>query len=118
MHHSYWSRVETGERQTPSPRHLKAMAQVLKVPAEDLYALAGYDIPERLPSFRPYLRATTYLPPEAIDDLERYYDMVRAYYGIPKDQPVFPPRREALKARREELKRQAAEEDKQPRRAA
>lgn len=32
------------------------------------------------------------LPPDAIRDLEQYLDMLRSYYGIPADQPVFPPR--------------------------
>ncbi len=29
---------------------------------------------------------------EAVADLERYFEMLRAYYNIPKDQPVFPPK--------------------------
>ena len=32
------------------------------------------------------------LPPEAIRDLEQYLEMLRSYYGIPADRPVFPPR--------------------------
>lgn len=89
---SYWSRLETGEYQTPNPRFLVAMARALDLESEDLYALAGYAIPERLPELVPYLRAATPLPPEAIRDLEKYYAQLRAYYGIPDDQPVFPPR--------------------------
>lgn len=36
------------------------------------------------------------LPPEAIRDLEQYLEMLRSYYGIPADQPVFPPRPKAI----------------------
>lgn len=89
---SYWNRMENGHYQNPAPPHLSAIAEVLKVPVEDLYGLAGYDVPERLPSFQPYLRAKYNLPPEAISDLERYFEYLRSYYGIPKDQPVFPPK--------------------------
>jgi hypothetical protein len=68
------------------------MARTLSTPIEDLYGLVGYDIPERLPSFRPYLRTKYSLPPEAVADLERYFELLRNYYNIAKDQPVFPPK--------------------------
>ena len=89
---SYWNKLENGHYQSPAPQHLQTIARVLGVPTEDLYGLAGYDIPERLPSFQPYLRAKYDLPPEAIADLERYFELLRNYYGIPKDRPVFPPK--------------------------
>jgi transcriptional regulator with XRE-family HTH domain len=89
---SYWNKLENGHYQSPAPQHLQTIADVLNVPTEDLYGLAGYDIPKRLPSFQPYLRAKYDLPPEAIADLERYFDFLRYQYGIPKDQPVFPPK--------------------------
>jgi transcriptional regulator with XRE-family HTH domain len=89
---SYWAKLETGHYSKPAPQHLSTIAGVLGVAVEDLYGLAGYDIPERLPSFQPYLRAKYDLPPEAIADLERYFDLLRSHYGIPQDQPVFPPK--------------------------
>jgi transcriptional regulator with XRE-family HTH domain len=89
---SYWNKMENGHYQNPAPQYLSRIAYVLKVPVEDLYALAGYDIPRGLPGFKPYLRAKYDLPPEAIAQLEGYFDYLRNYYGIPKDQPVFPPR--------------------------
>jgi transcriptional regulator with XRE-family HTH domain len=89
---SYWNKLENGHYQTPSPQNLQSIAGVLKVPTEDLYGLAGYEIPTRLPSFAPYLRAKYDLPPEAVADLERYFELLRSYFGVPKDQPVFPPR--------------------------
>lgn len=54
--------------------------------------MVGYEIPERLPSFSPYLRTKYDLPPEAVAELERYFDMLRSYYGIPEDALVFPPK--------------------------
>lgn len=89
---SYWNKLENGHYQSPAPQHLQTIARVLDVPTEDLYGLAGYDIPERLPSFTPYLRAKYDLPAEAVADLERYFELLRNYYGVPKDQPVYPPR--------------------------
>jgi transcriptional regulator with XRE-family HTH domain len=95
LHFSYWSKLESGRYEAPSPKYLQTIARTLDVDTEDLYALAGYDIPERLPTFTPYLRAKYELPPEAVADLERYFKMLRAYYGIPKDKPVFPPKPKA-----------------------
>jgi transcriptional regulator with XRE-family HTH domain len=92
LHPSYWSKLETGQYEAPSPKHLQVIARTLDVDIEDMYSLAGYDIPERLPTFKPYLRAKYDLPPEAIADLERYFDLLRSHFGIPKDKPVFPPK--------------------------
>ena len=45
------------------------------------------------PAESPAVPAGKYdLPPEAIADLERYFELLRNYYGIPKDRPVFPPK--------------------------
>lgn len=92
LHRSYWSKVEHDQYDAPSPRYLQVMAHTLDVPFEDLFGLAGYDSPKRLPSFTPYLRAKYQLPPEAVRDLEKYFELLRNHYGIPKDQPVFPPK--------------------------
>jgi transcriptional regulator with XRE-family HTH domain len=92
LHYSYWNKLENGQYEQPAPKYLRIIAETLEVPVEDLLALAGYDLPERLPSFTPYLRAKYELPPEAVADLERYFDLLRNFYGIPKDQPVFPPK--------------------------
>jgi transcriptional regulator with XRE-family HTH domain len=92
LHVSYWSKLETGHYKSPSPKHLQTIARVIDVRYEDLYGLAGYDTPERLPTFAPYLRAKYELPPQAIGELERYFEMLRNFYDIPPDQPVFPPK--------------------------
>jgi transcriptional regulator with XRE-family HTH domain len=92
LHLSYWSKLEAGKYEAPAPKHLMAIARALKVDFENLYSLAGYESPDRLPTFTPYLRAKYQLPPEAVADLERYFELLRNYYDIPKDQPVFPPK--------------------------
>jgi len=92
LHHSYWSYLEAGKYHNPRPAHLQLVAEALEVPFEDLYGMAGYEVPQRLPSFRPYLRAKYDLPPEAITQLESYFSLLRSHFGIPQDQPVFPPK--------------------------
>jgi transcriptional regulator with XRE-family HTH domain len=89
---SYWNKLENGHYNNPAPQHLSTIASVLGIPVADLYGLAGYEIPDGLPSFQPYLRAKYDLPAEAIADLERYFELLRNYYGVPEDQPVFPPK--------------------------
>jgi transcriptional regulator with XRE-family HTH domain len=109
LHLSYWSKLEDGQYESPAPKHLMTIARALKVDFEDLYGLAGYELPERLPSFTPYLRAKYELPPEAVTDLERYFELLRAYYDIPKDQPVFPPKpKKASKPKTDATSRRAA----------
>ena len=92
LHYSYWNKLENGQYHQPAPKYLRIIAETINAPLEDLLALAGYDIPDRLPSFKPYLRAKYELPAEAVADLERYFELLRAYYDIPTDQPVFPPK--------------------------
>jgi transcriptional regulator with XRE-family HTH domain len=66
--------LENGHYLTPSPDRLQRLADVLGVDFEDLYALASYDRPERLPSFGPYLRARyDELPDDVIADVEAYF---------------------------------------------
>ncbi len=81
--HSYVAKVEAGRFQSVSPDNLAAFARALDVPAADLYALGGYKLPEALPTFAPYLR-TRYreeLPEQAIDQLNEYFELLRAKYA-------------------------------------
>jgi transcriptional regulator with XRE-family HTH domain len=97
--YKYWSKVEIGDLRLPSARHLTLMATTIAAPIEDLYGLVGYDFPERLPSLGPYLRTKYDLPPEALADLEHYFDLLRSYYDIPEGAPVFPPKQSGSSSR-------------------
>jgi transcriptional regulator with XRE-family HTH domain len=67
-------RVEEGDYLSPAPDRLQRLAEAFAVDFEDLYALAGYDRPERLPSFGPYLRSKyDDLPEDILADVERYF---------------------------------------------
>lgn len=75
------SRLERGERMVSSPEPLARIAHALDIDEQDLYALAGYRIPDGLPDFAPYLRAKYDLPPAAIDQLQRYFKEVDDQYN-------------------------------------
>lgn len=80
-HHSYLARIESGAYASPAPKQLKAIARVLGAPIEDLYALAGYQVPERLPALAPYLRVKYDLPEQAVGQLQDYFELLSAKYG-------------------------------------
>lgn len=79
--HSFIAKLEAGRFQTVSPDNLTALARALDVAPEDLFTLSGYTVPERLPTFGPYLR-TRYgeLPEQAIDQLNEYFELLRGKY--------------------------------------
>jgi len=83
----YLLRLERGEYQQPSAAVLQGLARVLDIAITDLYALAGYVMPEGLPAFEPYLRVTTDLPDHAIEQLGDYYAMLKTKYGAGANGP-------------------------------
>ncbi len=92
FHRSYWNKLEDGHYNSPSPKHLRVIGKVLRCPLDDLYSLAGHTPSEELPTIGPYLRAKYDLPRGATAELERYFDYLRDYYGIPKGRRVYPPK--------------------------
>jgi transcriptional regulator with XRE-family HTH domain len=77
------SHVEKGAH-VPAPETLALLSTVLDIPLADLYQAAGYPIPDRPPSLRPYLRGNFGLPEDALDDVERYLELVtKAYANSP-----------------------------------
>ncbi len=90
--YSYIGKLESGVYQMPNPEVLRSIAEAIQCKPADLHVLAGYKIGGDLPGFGPYLRSQYHLPPEAIDQLESYFTFLRNQYGIPEDQPVFPPK--------------------------
>jgi len=76
LHHSYLSRVESGSFR-PSPEKLQRIAVVLELNYEDLFAIAGYHVPEGLPSFVPYLRAKYDMSQGDTQRFVEYFDRLR-----------------------------------------
>ncbi|MGZ6609005.1 MAG: helix-turn-helix domain-containing protein [Solirubrobacteraceae bacterium] len=73
---TYWSKLELGDVRAPNPRYLAAIANTLEVPVQELYGLAGYYLPEQLPSFGPYLRARYDLDAAAFAQLLAVFEQV------------------------------------------
>ncbi|GAB4940040.1 hypothetical protein MAHJHV49_01320 [Mycobacterium avium subsp. hominissuis] len=74
-------RIEQGMIPTPKAESLKAIGQVLGIPAVDLFTIVGWIPSGELPSIGPYLRAKySGLPDEALQDIEaRIRGLARAY---------------------------------------
>jgi transcriptional regulator with XRE-family HTH domain len=84
IHHAGLARIELGE-QRPTPDTLLALAQALELDEADLFALAGYRLPDRLPSFPAYLRAKYRMPEEAATQLNEYFGFLAEKYKISLD---------------------------------
>ena len=81
--HSYIHKLEAGWFQSISPENVQALATALELDPQDLFALAGYRVPDGLPTLMPYMR-TKYgedLPDEALQELSSYFDYLRNKYG-------------------------------------
>jgi transcriptional regulator with XRE-family HTH domain len=91
IHRTYLSRLELGQYRRPSREVLQRIARVLEVDYRDLYALCGYDAPEGLPSFVPYLRAKyPMLDDQAVWQLNEYFAALKLTRGITDNEA--PPR--------------------------
>jgi len=76
-------RIEQGAFAAPRPDKLSRIAEALRLPLADVFALAEYVVPDELPTFAPYLRAKyRALPTAALAELERHFDDLSARYGI------------------------------------
>jgi DNA-binding Xre family transcriptional regulator len=80
LHHSFLSKLEAGAYEHLSADSLMALSKALDLPPADLFSLAGYRLPESLPSFGPYLR-TRYgqeLSQADLSALTHLFDALRA----------------------------------------
>lgn len=83
------SRIERGQIAAPQASSLKAIAQVLDIPATDLFVLADL-LPEgELPTFKPYLRAKYgELPDDAVAELEASFARIARQHGYDPNGPA------------------------------
>jgi transcriptional regulator with XRE-family HTH domain len=83
IHRTYLSRLESGEYRRPSLELLQRIARVLEVDYRDLFTMCGYDRPEGLPSFVPYLRAKyPKLDDRAVWQLNEYFTLLKQTRGL------------------------------------
>ena len=79
-------RLEQGLFTAPRPDKLARFAQLLGLRLADLYAKAGYIVPDELPSFASYLPVRyPKLPQEAVAELERHFDGLLERFGLSAD---------------------------------
>jgi len=83
--HSFISKLEAATYEGVSPDTLMALARALGLAPEDLFSLAGYRLPDALPSFGPYLRARygEELPPGARAALLEVFETLRKQHPGP-----------------------------------
>ena len=83
INHSSLVRIENGRVAEPGPDKLKRIAQALGLSPADVFERAGYAVADDLPTMKPYLR-TKYreLPPEAMEQIERYAARIAKKHGI------------------------------------
>lgn len=76
------TRLEQGQILSPRAENLRAIGEVLAIPAADLFAVAAWLPRKELPTFRPYLRSKyRELPPEAIAEIEEAFERIARDYG-------------------------------------
>jgi transcriptional regulator with XRE-family HTH domain len=76
-------RVEHGRFASPRPAKLARIAEALNLELADVYARAGYLVPDGLPSFEPYLAAKyRNLPETAVTELVGHFDELAARHGV------------------------------------
>ena len=75
--------LEQGRIEQPKAATLRAIGQVLGIPAAELYAVVGWLPPTELPAFRPYLRSKYQeLPESAVTEIEAVFDRLARDYGL------------------------------------
>lgn len=76
-------RIEQGAFAAPRPDKLARIAEALHLSLADVYARAGYVVPDELPTFREYL-ATRYreLPDGAVGELSKLFDELVIRHGL------------------------------------
>lgn len=76
-------RIEQGKFAAPRPDKLARFAQLLGFPLADLFARAGYLVPDELPSFSAYLEAKyPDLPETAKAELEQRFNELAQRHGV------------------------------------
>lgn len=77
------TRFERGAFTAPSPDKLAAFARLLRMSLADVFAEAGYVVPDDLPTFGSYLSAKyPDLPTYAMSELSRHFVELAERHGI------------------------------------
>ena len=80
-------RIENGQYRSPEAESLARIANALDISVHEVFERAGYMTNEDLPAMAPYLRTKYDMPPEALEQIERYAKRVAKKHGIDIDGP-------------------------------
>jgi transcriptional regulator with XRE-family HTH domain len=72
------------DRFVPKAKSLAALARVLELSTTELTTLSGADYPHDAPSLPAMLRAEYDLPPEAIEQVQRYVERMARKHATPE----------------------------------
>jgi transcriptional regulator with XRE-family HTH domain len=76
------TRLEHGKVHNPRPNTLCSLATALNLPLADLFSMAGYTVPNDLPSIKPYLRTKySFLPAEEVTAIGNEVEWMAAMYS-------------------------------------
>jgi len=90
MRQSTITRIERGQFASPAPDKLARIAAVLGLSLADLYARAGYFVPDELPSFHAYLPAKyRELPAAAVAQLVELFEALATQHGLQHASPAL-----------------------------
>jgi transcriptional regulator with XRE-family HTH domain len=89
VHDSTVLRIESGQFAAPRPDKLARFAALLNIDLADLYAKAGYLVPDSLPGFDAYV-STKYpdLPVDVRTELVQWFDQLMVEHGLTSLAPV------------------------------
>lgn len=77
------SRIEQGLISAPRPDKLARVAEALGLTLADVYAMAGYAVPDDLPTFKPYLRSKYRdLPTDEVEKIEAFAQKLARKHGV------------------------------------
>lgn len=87
MSHTTILRIESGTFAEPRPDKLARIASALKLPLADVYATAGYGVPDDLPAPRAYFRMKLRdVPTRKADAIGREVEELLTRYGVNLEQ--------------------------------
>jgi transcriptional regulator with XRE-family HTH domain len=87
VHHTTITMLERAAIDQPKAEKLTKLARALDLDSNDLLTLAGYNPSDKLPDFAVYLRTTTGLPDQAIDELAGHFQYLKSKYGADGSRP-------------------------------
>jgi len=73
---TWLSRLERGMYDSPDPRLLRELADVLEIEPSELFIAAGFEDSQSLPQFAPYLREKYDLPERAVAQLQAHFRLL------------------------------------------